>query len=297
MVQETTIDENNGRCRSVGQTTDGLPAFLYLQPCPKSVNADVGFDSTRVPNGSHHLVVTVSDAAGNTATVLDRTIVVENELGICNAQCDGGATLHAADAKLLGRTLVRRYANSGLTLTGQLMNSAGSPMPGATLELRQEAAYPGAQNALVTTTTTDARGNWTLRVPKGPSRLHHRWLSRAQQQPDLRHATPVPRDGRGGRAALGSATRATGRPFTFHGSLAGGYIPPGGALVSLEILFAGEWREIALLRTNHRGAFAYHYTFAAIGPATYRFRAALPHTVGYPFASGASRSSHIHLAG
>ena len=88
-----------------------------------------------------------------------------------------------------------------------------------------------------------------------------------------------------------------GRAFAFQGALAGGYIPPGGALVSLEILFAGEWREIALLRTNHRGAFAYHYTFAAIGPATYRFRAALPHTIGYPFASGASRSSFIHLTG
>ena len=87
------------------------------------------------------------------------------------------------------------------------------------------------------------------------------------------------------------------RAFVFRGELAGGYIPPGGTLVSLEILFAGEWREIALLRTNRRGAFAYRYTFAAIGPATYRFRAQLPQTIGYPFASGASKSSYIHLTG
>ena len=88
-----------------------------------------------------------------------------------------------------------------------------------------------------------------------------------------------------------------GRAFAFRGGLAGGYIPPGGALVSLEIFFGGEWREIALLRTNRRGVFAYRYTFAAIGPATYRFRAQLPHTIGYPFASGASRSSYIHVTG
>ena len=81
VVQETAINENGGHCRNVGQTTDGLPAFLYLQPCLKSLTADVGFDSTRVSNGPHHLVVSVSDAAGNTATVLDRSIVVENELG------------------------------------------------------------------------------------------------------------------------------------------------------------------------------------------------------------------------
>ena len=49
VVQETVVNENGGRCRNVGQTADGLPAFLYLQPCLKSVNADVGFDSTRVP--------------------------------------------------------------------------------------------------------------------------------------------------------------------------------------------------------------------------------------------------------
>ncbi len=46
VVQETVIDENGGHCRNVGQTTDGLPAFLYLQPCLKSLTADVGFDST-----------------------------------------------------------------------------------------------------------------------------------------------------------------------------------------------------------------------------------------------------------
>ena len=28
------INEDGGRCRNVGGTTDGLPAFLYPQPCP-----------------------------------------------------------------------------------------------------------------------------------------------------------------------------------------------------------------------------------------------------------------------
>jgi hypothetical protein len=86
-----------------------------------------------------------------------------------------------------------------------------------------------------------------------------------------------------------------GRRFAFRGRLAGGYIPRGGALVSLEIYYGGEWREIALLRTNRRGVFAYRYTFAAIGSATYRFRAEVPSTVGYPFAAGASSSTYIHL--
>ncbi len=48
VAQSTVVDEDGGRCRNVGQTTDGLAAFLYVQPCPASVNADVGFDTTRV---------------------------------------------------------------------------------------------------------------------------------------------------------------------------------------------------------------------------------------------------------
>jgi len=297
VVQETVINENGGHCRNVGQTTDGLPAFLYLQPCLKSLTADVGFDSTRVGNGPHHLVVSVSDAAGNTATVLDRSIVVENELGTCNAECDPHASLHPANAQLSRRTITRRYANSGLTLTGQLVDHAGVPMSGAMIELRQQASYPGAPNALVATTTTDAKGEWKLRVPRGPSRLLTVGYRSRSNNPTF--ATQLQyRETVAAGVRLSAPRRAhPGRTFAFRGALAGGYIPPGGALVSLEIFFAGEWREIALLRTNRRGAFAYRYTFAAIGPATYRFRAQLPHTISYPFASGASRSSYIHLTG
>ena len=297
VVQETVINENGGHCRNVGQTTDGLPAFLYVQPCLKSLTADVGFDSTRVSNGPHHLVVSVSDAAGNTATVLDRSIVVQNELGTCNAECDAHASLHPANAQLLRGTITRRYANSGLTLTGQLVDHAGVPMPGAMIELRQQASYPGAANVLVATTTTDAKGGWKLRVPRGPSRLVTVGYRSRSNNPTF--ATQLQyRETVAAGVRLSAPRRARpGRAFAFRGGLAGGYIPPGGALVSLEIFFGGEWREIALLRTNRRGAFAYRYTFAAIGPATYRFRAQLPHTIGYPFASGASRSSYIHLTG
>ena len=45
VVQASVPDEAGGSCRNVGQTTDGLPAFLHLQPCPASVSADVGFDT------------------------------------------------------------------------------------------------------------------------------------------------------------------------------------------------------------------------------------------------------------
>jgi hypothetical protein len=51
VVQSTVLDENGGRCRNVGQTADGLAAFLYVQPCPGSVSADVPFDTTQLGDG------------------------------------------------------------------------------------------------------------------------------------------------------------------------------------------------------------------------------------------------------
>lgn len=86
VVQSTVADENGGRCRDVGQSTDGLPAFLYLQPCPASESVDVPFNTTAVGNGEHHLIVSVLEAAGNSAPVLDREIDVDNPVPAAAAQ-------------------------------------------------------------------------------------------------------------------------------------------------------------------------------------------------------------------
>jgi hypothetical protein len=78
VVQRTVLDSNGGRCKDVRQTADGLAAFEYLQPCAASVSVDVPFDTTKLANGSHHLVVSVIDAAGNAAPVLDRSVTIAN---------------------------------------------------------------------------------------------------------------------------------------------------------------------------------------------------------------------------
>jgi hypothetical protein len=78
-VGHTLLDENGGHCKEVGQATDGLPDFLYLRPCPPSLTADVPFDTTSLSDGTHHLVVSVTDAAGNSTVVLDRKITVSND--------------------------------------------------------------------------------------------------------------------------------------------------------------------------------------------------------------------------
>lgn len=78
-VGATVLSSNGGHCQNVAQTTDGLPAFLYLRPCPASLRADVPFDTTTLTDGTHHLVVSVTNAAGNSTVALDRSVTVQND--------------------------------------------------------------------------------------------------------------------------------------------------------------------------------------------------------------------------
>lgn len=121
-------NEDGGRCRDVGQSSDGLPAFLYLQPCLASESVDVGFNTLEVSNGEHHLVVSVLDPAGNSAPVLDREIDVQNPVATPVKQSSAvepGSTL-AARARLTLKIQPRRVGPrerveiSGRLLGGQI---------------------------------------------------------------------------------------------------------------------------------------------------------------------------------
>jgi hypothetical protein len=56
----------------------GALEFDAAQPCPASVAATVRVATAKLPDGTHHLVVSVIDAAGNTTTALQRTISTDN---------------------------------------------------------------------------------------------------------------------------------------------------------------------------------------------------------------------------
>jgi hypothetical protein len=77
VVSTVVPEEEGGRCHDV-VPAGGMPAFLYTQPCPSALSVDLPFDTAGLGNGTHHLVVSVLDAAGNSATVLEREITVAN---------------------------------------------------------------------------------------------------------------------------------------------------------------------------------------------------------------------------
>ncbi len=313
-VAKQIIDHAGGTCEPYKEEPNGTYVFLNVLPCPQAVsNVDVPFNTAQIPDGPQQISVFVSDAAGNTTMILSRSVVVENSgqylirvqreqkeqvlaaRGTCNAECDDHAILRAAEVKLNTRAVTRRYPHSGLTLKGQLLDHTGSPMKGAVIELLQQASYPGAQSMLLETITTAANGDWEFHVLKGPSRVltvGYRAYSK-----DSGYATQLQyHENVQASISLAAPRRVhPGQVFDFRGRLAGGYISAGGVLVSLELYYGGEWRQIVLLHTNRRGEFAYGYTFAAVPPAIYRFQASVPFAVFYPFASAASPSTHVRV--
>jgi hypothetical protein len=325
----TLIDENGGRCRDVGGTSDGLPAFLYLQPCASSVSADVPFDTTALSDGTHHLVVAVTDAAGNSTVVLDRKIDVLNHpaqllpgAGQGTSPAAGQVTLGAGQAvTTLGpangtpasssaslsahwssgahNALSARFG-SAHTVSGRLLAPGGTPIAGAQVQAQFLPACLGAHPLTLAAARTGANGAFTLRLPASlPSgRLTLAYSAHSgQASPDVTAALALTV-----RASL--SLRVTprsshaGGTIRFSGNLHGAPLPHGGKQLVLEARAAGPghspWRQFRVLTTAAHGAFKASYRFRLPGPVTYQFRAVSPHEADFPYATGASNLVSVH---
>lgn len=76
-VWSGTPNSNGGECVPVG-SSGAVLMFDWQQPCPATEVDDVPVPTLGFPDGPHELVITVTDAAGNTSTVFDQTITTSN---------------------------------------------------------------------------------------------------------------------------------------------------------------------------------------------------------------------------
>ncbi len=78
-VYSGTPNTNGGQCVPVG-TDPGTGALMFdhQQPCLTSEGVDAAVPTAGLPDGSHELAVTVTDAAGDSSTVLDQNITTSN---------------------------------------------------------------------------------------------------------------------------------------------------------------------------------------------------------------------------
>ena len=319
----TLIDENGGHCRDLGGSSDGLPAFLYLQPCAASVSADVPFDTDSLSDGTHHLVVAVTDAAGNSTVVLDRKIDVANHpsqllpgagqgasgvagqpapgagqgtvtLGPANGVPASAAASLSAHWSSGAHTALTARFGSAHTVSGRLLAPGGTPIAEAQVQAQFLPACLGAHPLRLAAARTGANGAFTLRLPGSlPSgRLTLAYSAHSgQATPDITAALAL-------TVPASVSLRVTphvshsGGTIRFSGDLHGTPLPRGGKQLVLEARVAGpgrsRWRQFRVLTTGAHGAFKASYRFRLPGPITYQFRAVSPHEADFPYATGAS---------
>jgi hypothetical protein len=299
VVQSTVLDEDGGSCRNVGETTDGLPAFLSVQPCPALVNANVGLDTTAIANGTHQLEVSVTDAAGNAVKVLERTITVDNQPQPGGSSPQGGgpngthasaqATLTVGWKGAKGRRLSSGFGHAH-TLVGQVTGVGGVPIEGAKIGVLATPAYVGAKAAAMASPVTGREGRFSVVLPAGVSSrtLRLSYSPTLGGQPvATRTLTLSVRAGVSLRIA--PRTASVGRSIYFSGHLRGGPLPKGGAPLVLEARSpGGAWLEFDVVRSGAGGGYHASYAFKFPGPEQYQFRVLCEAQADYPFATGAS---------
>ncbi len=302
VVQRTVVDANGGRCRDVGQTSDGTPAFLYVQPCLASVSADVGLDTTKLANGSHHLLVSAIDAAGNAAPVLDRMVTVDNPPAPGLPGPPNG-TNASAQASMSVRWSATRRARLLIgfarrpSLTGRLTAPGGTPIGGAAIEVGATPTSEGARTVELGNPRTDASGRFSVRLPAGASSCTLRIAYRAHlgdPQPVAMRTLQLSVHA-GVALSVSPRTTSVGGTIFFRGRLRGGPVPPSGKQLVLEARSPGSpWIEFDVVRTDAHGRYRASYRFKFPGPADYTFRARSEPESDYPYSGGASNVVGVH---
>jgi hypothetical protein len=295
MVGSAVVNDNGGRCRNVGQTTDAKPAFLYVQPCLASVSADVGLDTTKLANGAHHLIVSVIDAAGNGAPVLDRVITVANPPLPCtgaspgSASPSGSATLSASWRGTRKQSVTSSYGRAP-AIDGRLSGPGGATVGGATIDLVATPTFVGGTPISMPSPRTRPDGRFSVRLPAGVSSRTLCFAYRpAGASAPVATRTLILNVRASIALRVAPRTASVGRSIFFHGRLRGGPVPPDGKQLVLEARSPGsQWLEFRVIRTNARGRFSASYTFRFPGPARYQFRALSEPESDYPFAAGTS---------
>jgi hypothetical protein len=329
-VGRTVLDENGGHCRDVGQTSDNLPAFLYLQPCPSSLDSDLPFDTTTLTDGPHHLVVSVTNASGNSTVVLDRKITVSNHpqtqapqqpspegqgagtitkndpspqnnpttqpQSANGTNATAGATLRVRWSATARVSLAGAYGHAQ-TVVGHLTTPAGAPIAGALVQVLSTPSFQGSKTATLTSARTTADGSFHVRLPAGTpsSRLTFAYSTNPNQTvPDVTATLEltVP-----ARLTLDVTPRISrvGGTIVFTGTLAGTPLPPGGKQLVLEArTLAGPWRQFQVLSTTTHGRYRASYRFRLAGPIAYEFRAVSRKEADFPYTTGASNVVLVH---
>ena len=181
------------------------------------------------------------------------------------------------------------------TVNGFLGLADGTALGGQTVNVYSAPDDNAPRFRLMGTVTTDAYGDWTARVPAGPSRLIEAvFPGNGTTEPATSSTVTltVP-----ARIAVSISPRVLpwSKKITISGRLVGGYVPGDGVALRLRVPYPGGHFLQEPFRTNRHGEFRFQWTYGAgRGVTSYRFVVATTATESdYPWAASASRAISV----
>jgi hypothetical protein len=289
------VDADGGRCRSVG----GPYQFAFRVPCPRATSATVALDTQALADGRHVVEVAVEDVAGNRTTVYGpATKTVANHPPSPPAPSPpapvppGGAPGPAAPplvrpavvtAWLERRGRRWRVVTAGygerVRLRGRVTDPSGRPLADVPLAIAEQVSDGRRSWTPLTGVRTRGDGRFTAFTRVGPSRRLRIAAADGAAAPALTVRVRAPLTVRAARRGNGAVVR---------GRLRGGHVPPGGALVEIQVRAGRRWVTRLVARTFRTGRFFGRLDLVPSGGVAIRAR--VPRQPGLPFAAGLARA-------
>jgi hypothetical protein len=265
--------------------------------CPRAQNNSALLaDTTKVPDGTHEVLVTVRDAASNATTRSLSTIAVANGAGAGAANgtsASRAAKLTARYTTTKARSRRLRYS-SHPTVRGTLVDERGQPIRGASVAVLQRHRKAGARSTQIATVTTGADGRFSYKLGSGPSRtLVFAYTAFAGDAKPA--ASSVLRTMVRAIVSLAAAPRSprVGELMTLSGRLR--LLPRAGVEVKIQPRQGLRWYTFGTVKTTKGGRFRWRYRFdPSKRGSSFLFRVRVDSPI-YPFAPGNSRVVRIHV--
>jgi 5-hydroxyisourate hydrolase-like protein (transthyretin family) len=183
--------------------------------------------------------------------------------------------------------ITRGYAHRAVRITGRLLNAAGQPIDGATLEVLQQVSGSPTPT-VIAHARTGSNGTFAATAPGGPTRTIE--VAYRAFSTDANYAARAAiQESVSAGVRLNVSPRRTSPEGTI--TLSGrvlGPVPAQGVVVELLVHYRGHWEPFRDPRTDSRGRFHVAYQFQG-GVGRFPFRALVfGNQSGFPFIHGES---------
>jgi hypothetical protein len=181
------------------------------------------------------------------------------------------------------------------TVNGFIGLADGTALADQTVDVYSSPDDNAPRFRMMTAVTTDASGEWSAKVPGGPSRLiEAAYPGTSTTEPatssTVRLTVPA-------KIAVTISPRVVSwsKKITISGRLVGGYVPRDGVALRLRVPYPGGQVQQEPFRTNSHGEFSFQWSYGAgHGVVAYRFAVATTATESdYPWASAVSRAVRV----